>query len=127
MDCVQIGPANSQVSLCPGRSSASPVNVSVAAGPFQGSFSADLDIRIFRNALERIYHTLDGTAALRSSDGALDVELVGNGTSRIRMKALARPMKQGELKFTADLDQSALPLILSAIDRLFMSSPNEPD
>jgi uncharacterized protein involved in outer membrane biogenesis len=115
------------VSLAPGRSSASPVNVSVAAGPFQGSFSADLDIRIFRNALERIYNTLDGTAALRSSDGALDVELIGNGTGRIRMKALARPMKHGELKFTVDFDQSALPLILSAIDRLFMSPPNEPD
>ncbi|MBV8534838.1 MAG: hypothetical protein JO128_04545, partial [Alphaproteobacteria bacterium] len=55
------------------------------------------------------------------------VELIGNGTGRIRMKALARPMKHGELKFTADLDQSQLPLILSAIDRLFLASPNEVD
>lgn len=127
MDCVQIGPATSQISLAPGRSAASPVNVSIAAGPFHGSFGAELDIRIFRNALERMYGTLDGTACLRSTDGSLDVELIGNGTGRIRMKALARPMKSGELRFTADIDQSALPLILSAIDRLFLSSPNEPD
>ena len=128
MDCVHIGTAETFVALAPvgAVSTVWPVHVSIAAGPFRGSFTADIDMRAFRNALDRVYQTLEGTASLHGAEGTLDLELTGDGRGRFTLTARARPIPhRAELSLTADIDQSHLTAVLSSIDRVFLSSPVE--
>jgi len=130
LDQVHIGTPETFVALAPaGRvMDAWPVDVAIVAGAFRGGFRAELDMRAFRQALERLYDTLEGSASLHCGEGSLDIEVTCAGPGRIRVSAKARPSPHNaELQLSEEIDQSYLPAILSAIDRLFLSPANEPD
>jgi hypothetical protein len=92
--------------------------VSIRAGGFGGSFDATLmtcDFPPFRSQLERVYETLDSTAAFHTIERQLRIECAGNGRGQIGIQGVAEDqVTDGNvLRFGLSIDQTFLPAIIS--------------
>ena len=78
----------------------------------------------FRDQLRTLYNDLEGTAELAGFEPDLKLTLSGKGLGRIDAEVEITPDHLSQLhRFDFELDQSYLPDILSALDRLLEKYP----
>jgi len=100
--------------------------VDIVSGPFQGTFTASAYANAyprFRAELSELYETLNGEAALGGYEN-LEIGVKADGLGHFALSILAiedhhRPIR---LSFTMFLDQTQLPGIIAAIERVFIRS-----
>ncbi len=95
--------------------------VEVVIGGFRGDVGASLraeELQGFREALERIYGSLQGDAVLRSMEGWLLLRVTPDRSGKLMVagQVTDRPGSGNELSFKINgLDQSYLPEIIEAL------------
>lgn len=93
-----------------------------------GAFRADVEgrpaaglrgdeLKSFRQELQTLYERLDGRAELRSLEGWLSLDLVGDGVGHIRVEGEMqdRAGEGNRLSFRLELDQTFLPPIIESL------------
>lgn len=101
--------------------------VDLVGGPFRGSIDASSyegceAYRGFRDGLVALYKSLQGEARLPISYENLDVSLIGDGRGHIRVHvhAVAGHTMDIKLSFNFGIDQTHLPAIIKAVERVFI-------
>ena len=92
-------------------------SISVRAGAFSASIPVTLstcDFRPFREQLETLYQTLDGTATFSTPEQQLEIVCRGNGFGRITVEGvIADQVSDGNsLRFQFNIDQTFLSAII---------------
>ena len=102
--------------------------IEIVSGPFRGvvkasSYDGLAALKPFRQELAALYESLKGEAHLpRSYDNAwLSVKGDGFGHLKVKGEVRAGNMMQSRLTFEFSIDQTHLPEIIKALDRLFPS------
>lgn len=102
-----------------------PTRIDVVGGPFQGSISDEVgDYATFHRDLVNLYKILQGSAKLGGLEGLFDLTVTALrlGMLEVKVRALASHVPRIELAFEFLIDQSYVPPIISAIDRVFLAS-----
>lgn len=103
--------------------------VDLVGGPFYGSIDAvsyegRRGLQSFHRQLVALYENLSGEAALPESYENLKVSLTGNGRGHVTVRADARaygPISDVRFSFSFQIDQTHLPSIIAAVERLFVT------
>lgn len=98
-------------------------SIRVVAGAFRGCVSASLvtiDFPRFRQELEALHQTLDGTAIFDTIECQLEIECTGNGRGGINVTGIVqdRPGGGNKLRFDFDIDQTFLSALIRQIQEL---------
>jgi hypothetical protein len=103
--------------------------VSIRAGGFGGSFDATLmtcDFPPFRSQLERVYETLDSTAAFHTIERQLRIECAAKKRGAIAIQGFAEDCATdgNVLRFEFNIDQTFLPKIISDLKHIEAEFPS---
>lgn len=103
-------------------------HVRVRAGGFDGRADGEFrteELLAFREQLGRLHATLKGEAVFATMEEWLHLRLVGDGRGHIVVKAVVRdaPGIGNRLEFALALDQTDLPMVISALDRVCAAYP----
>ncbi|MCO5165968.1 MAG: hypothetical protein M9894_06325 [Planctomycetes bacterium] len=102
--------------------------IDVQAGAFSGLVEADLqadDFVRFRNSLRRLSDHLDQGATFDTLDGALKIDVSGDGRGHFeaRCEVWDHPGDGNVLRFRLTFDQTYLPGLVRALDRIVAAFP----
>lgn len=102
--------------------------IDVQAGAFSGLVEADLrtdDFVRFRNSVRRLTDHLDQGATFDTLEGALKIDVSGDGRGHFeaRCEVCDRPGDGNVLRFTLAFDQTQLPGLVRALDRIVAAYP----
>jgi hypothetical protein len=102
--------------------------VHAAAGPFQGAYRADFyawDLEAFRDDLQALRESRQGSAALDAADGGLRVEFSAVGPGRCVVRCVARDLwpSGARLEFEVRLDRADLAPVVRDLDALLRAFP----
>ena len=104
--------------------------VDLVGGPFQGaidasSYEGPKALQPFHRQLVALYQSLKGQAELPDSYDNLKVSLSGDGLGHVtvRADAITGDYMDTRLSFTFRLDQTQLPPVIAAVERLFLRHP----
>ncbi len=104
-------------------------SISVRAGAFSASIPVALstcDFRPFREQLETLYQTLDGTATFCTPEQQLEVVCRGDGLGGIAVEGVIKDQVSdgNALRFQFAIDQTFLPAIIDALREVEAAFPN---
>ncbi|WP_339613438.1 DUF5959 family protein [uncultured Rubinisphaera sp.] len=104
-------------------------SISVRAGAFSASIPVSLstcDFRPFREQLEALYQTLDGTAAFNTREQQLGIVCRGNGLGGIAVEGVTNDQVSdgNTLRLQFNIDQSFLPAIIEDLREVEAAFPN---
>jgi hypothetical protein len=104
------------------------VQITVAAGAFEGSFDAAFltsELVAFRDQLQALHTTLRGTAELRTLEEQLSLDCVGNGLGSIELSGVAfdQPGIGNRLAFKLALDQTQVGAALAQLEVVVSEFP----
>ena len=108
-------------------------NVTIAVGAWRGSYEAwfcTWDFPKFREQLETLHSTLDGTARFDTLEHQLELEFTVDSRGHIEICGAAsdRAVDGNGLTFSFELDQSYLPAIIKQLRAVEATCPhNGPD
>jgi hypothetical protein len=101
--------------------------VDLVAGPFQGtveasSYSSKAVIQSFHRDLIALHHTLRGKVELPNTYDSFKMSLEGDGLGHLRVRVSARAGDAMDIRLSFDfwIDQTQLPPIIAAVERLFL-------
>ncbi len=102
--------------------------VQIAAGAFRGSFRADLrseEFEEFREEVETLHTTLEGTAAFSTLEEQLAVTLSGNdrGAVRVSGEAVDSTGTGNRLTFAFEIDRTYLAEIARSLEYVLAAFP----
>ncbi|MBX3468829.1 MAG: hypothetical protein KF878_18315 [Planctomycetes bacterium] len=102
--------------------------IDLQAGAFSGLVEADLradDFVRFRNSVRRLHDHLDQGATFDTLEGALKIDVSGDGRGHFeaRCEVCDRPGDGNVLRFTLVFDQTHLPTLVRALDRIVAAYP----
>jgi len=124
------GPVRLAITPLGGPEYGLPIRIAVTAGCYVGCLEGLLDdLAEFRAAIAAMHRTLSGTARLRTLDEALTLDLAMGARGAIAARLETR-WSDGEraarLDIAFPLDQSFLPGMMAALDRLASAVQGEP-
>jgi hypothetical protein len=103
-------------------------SVFIAVGAFSGKYTASFltsELFGFRERLQGLHQSLEGTACFSTLEEQLFLELTGNGRGGIALTgtAIDAPGTGNRLEFELMLDQSYLPSALAGLDEIVSKFP----
>jgi hypothetical protein len=103
-------------------------DIEVAAGAFRGRYEAQLraeEVHAFRDEMRALGSKLDGMAAFKTIEEWLRMQIVGDGRGHFRASCHAIDAPDGgtRLTFEVSFDQTELPAIVRALDRICDAFP----
>jgi hypothetical protein len=106
-----------------------PSDVAIKLGAWSGHFRANfhaLDFSTFLEGLRPLSATLRGVAALSSTDGYLDLSLVGDGLGHVAVtgEAWDRPRIGSHLEVSYEIDQTFLPRAIAVLEDVLREMRN---
>ena len=104
-------------------------DVSIAAGAWRGSYETwfcTWDFPKFRQQLEALHSTLDGTARFDTLEHQLELEFTVDARGHIEISGSAsdRAGDGNDLTFSLELDQSYLPAIINQLRAIEAAFPH---
>lgn len=100
----------------------------VSAGAFRGKLQGYLrteEFIVFSQELTKLYNNLKGTAQFSTMEGWLEINLTGDGVGHIQADCLLNdnPIIGNTLKFSLEIDQTYIPLLLKSIKQVTQTFP----
>jgi hypothetical protein len=108
------------------------VNATVVAGRFRGFLETQLrtdELARFRDIIREMYKRLRGEWHQEFLGSGLDFKIKGDGLGHFTMTCVAddSPGMGNELTFEIGFEQTAIPEMLKALDRVISNFPVRPD
>ena len=101
--------------------------IDLVGGPFQGSIDDSSyeglgALRGFHRQLVTLYDTLQGETRLPNTYYYLKLSLTGDGRGHIAVRVEVFHPTDVQLSFGFAMDQTELPAVIAAVERLFLSA-----
>jgi hypothetical protein len=107
-----------------------PCRIRIRAGAWDGTFGASLradEFVTFRDGMERLYETLDGSATFETMEGWLELRMVGDGIGHVAISGVAKDRVSiggSTLSFVIpDIDQTYLPAVIDQLRAIESAFP----